>query len=674
MKKKTKIIIISAAVLLVLAIATPFVILYTAPGNYILTPFIEREINKHSPIKITLQKFRLYPGYIIIKADAANGGIVDAEGTYSLFDESFDIDYKINAEDLSVFSKLAKHSLQGTFSTNGKAKGSKNDFNVTGSTNFAQSETNYSVNVKDLKLNSIGIKSRHFHTEDALFTAVMPKFVNGALDLKLDFNTSKKIKTEFKFLNGKLNSDIIEKEFNVKIPDNPTLEFEGNILKNADNLQYDINMNSEPIAVSLKGVFDNSAEKVEGTYGIKIKELALLEPFIKQKMRGPLAAHGDISGTPDNIKVKGNAEIAGGTASYSLNALNAKVQNLNFNLKNSSLSKLLYMICKPIYADAQISMDGEFSSLDPQNIKGIIHTQLTDGKTVPDIIFEQFKLQDAIISFNLNADTVIENSIAVTKAVLKSNIADIYAKKAEYNIPKKRLHSDFKLNIQNLDKLYFVTKRHLNGNMVITGDILKDKNLEINALSDTLGGNIEVKLLNKDLNVRFNSLNTVDICRTLIYPEIFKSQINSVIKYNLAGKNGTVKMEMLDGSLTHNTFTDTIKKVSNFDITSEIYKKTTIDGVIENSIFTGDLDMKSKLTQISSKNAVFKFKQNKIKAAVRIEVKKKAFTVKLKGDVREPSISVDASEYISSELEKVIDKKIPEKHKKTIKAILDIFK
>ena len=94
MKKRKNIIIISIIVLLVLVIAAPFVILYTAPGNYLMSPFIENEINKRSPLKVTLKKFRLYPGYVIVKADVAGGAVIDAEGTYSLFGESFNIDYK----------------------------------------------------------------------------------------------------------------------------------------------------------------------------------------------------------------------------------------------------------------------------------------------------------------------------------------------------------------------------------------------------------------------------------------------------------------------------------------------------------------------------------------------------------------------------------------------------
>jgi hypothetical protein len=674
MKKKTKIIIISVVVLLVLIAAVPFVILYTAPGNYLISPFVESEINKHSPLKITLKKFRLYPGYIIISADVAGGAVVDAEGTYSLFDQSFNIDYKVNAGNLSVFSEIAEHPLQGTFSTQGKAEGTKNDFNVTGSTDFADSDTKYSLNIKNLKLDSVNVESLHFHPEAALYTAVMPELVNGALDLSLNLKLPEKIDAKFKFRDGKLNSEVIAEEFDVDIPGNPAVRFDGNIVKINSSLDYDINLDSEPASVILSGTFDDMAEKVNGKYDIKIKELALLEPFIKQKLRGPLSAEGDISGTPDNITVKGTADIAGGTASYSLLALNTKIRNLEFNLKNSSLARLFHMICKPVYADAVLSVDGKFSSLEPENIQGTVHTELQDGKTLPDVLLEEFKLHDALITFNLNADTVIENSTAVTKLKFKSDVADIYAEKAEYNIPAKRLNSDFKIDIQNLDNLYFLTDRHLNGNMVITGDIVKDNKLEVNAHSETLGGNIDANLSDKDLTVYFKSLNTTDICRTLIYPEIFKSQINSVIKYNLTDKGGTVEMEMLDGALTRNSFTDIIRDVSKFDITTEIYKKTTVSGIIENSVFTGDLNMKSNLTRISSKKAVFDLKRNKIKAAVRIEVKKKAFTVNLKGDVREPSISVDASEYISSELEKVIDKKIPEKHKKTIKAILDIFK
>ena len=674
MKKKTKIIIISIAVFFVLLVAIPLFLLYTAPGNYLISPIVEQQINNKSPLKITLLKFRLYPSFIIVKADVAGGAIVEAEGEYSLTAKSFDIDYKVDAKDLSVFSELAKHPLQGSFSTHGKAKGSKDDFNVVGETDFAQSNTEYKVNVKNQKLNSLTVKAEHFHPEDALYAAVMPKLVNGTLDLNLDFKSIDSVKADFTFSNGLFNAEVIKRKFHITVPENTPIKLSGNIVNDAGSLNYDISLDSELVAFATKGKFDTVAEKVDGEYNVNINELALLEPFIKQKLAGPVSTDGTISGTPDNIAVNGNANIAGGDAAYSIHAANRKIANLNFHLKGASLAKLLFMLRKPQYADADIALDAELSSIEPKNINGTVRALLQNGKTAPDVLLKHFKLENALISFNLNADTVIKNSVAVAKTNFKSNVANLTTEKLEYNIPEKRLHSDYTLTIPNLDELFFVTKRHLDGSMIITGDVLKDDNLELNAHSDTLGGKIDAKLVNKDLNVKFDSLNTVDICKTLLYPEIFKSQINSVIEYNLANKNGTVNMEMLDGSLTENSFTDIVKQVAKFDVTTEIYKKTTITGVIENSLFTGDLDMKSKLTKITSKNATFNFAKNSIKAKIKITAKKKTFALKLKGDVRKPSVSVDASEYISSELDKIIDKEIPKKHKKTIKAILDIFK
>ena len=501
MTKKKKIVIYSIIGVLLLIPLSLYVVLFTPPGNIMLTPLVESKINANLKHKIVITLFRLTPSNIVIEAELAKDSTIKCEGSYSMFDKSFDINYNIKIANLADIEKLTSRPLNGPLSTSGNAKGDINLINISGTTDIAESDTDYTVTLNNLKPASAVITMKH-----------------------------------------------------------------------------------------------------------------------------------------------------------------------------AKLAKILYMAQKPIYADASLDLYANFATLTLDNISGDITTSLKQGRTFPETLQKEFDFEDADITFTATTETKIEKSISTTKTDIDSSIGTLKTDKTVYNLNKKEFDSDFSLILPDLDKLFFVTKKHLKGKITATGNLKQnEQDFILDTKLKTLGGDLTLLLKNDDLLAEFKKVKTTQICYTLLYPQVFESELYGTVAYNLKTKKGTVKTELLNGNLIENELTKIIKTASKYDITQEMYQKTKIDALINDKIIKANMIMTSKKTEITAKNALINLEDESIKTTLIFLIKKQKFEIKVKGSLKKPSLTLKTKALIKQELKKVIDKKVPKKYRKDLNKILDLF-
>jgi hypothetical protein len=675
MQKRSKIIILVFLVFFLLAfIATPFILLFTPPGNYLIRPFVAAKINGALPIQATVTHFRLTPSHISLKMLLPGNSTITAEGTYG-FDKTFNIDYTIDSDDISKLQKLIKVDLQGNLVTSGNVKGDPSNITIHGTTNLADSDTLYDLSIIESKLKKMDISIKHVNAEKLFNIMKRPEILIGNLDADINFpdfsHESSNGKISAHLTNGKVNRELIKAMYDINFPET-AVNFDTIINYNRNTANYDINMQSNLANLTLKGEMTKD-KGVNFSYNLDASELAILAPIIKKNYRGPLKTSGTIHGTPKEFTADGITDLAKGKGRYSITMRNGNPAELRFALANAQLAKILYMLNKPIASDSLININGSFSSLAKNNINGTLNTSFTDGKTFPDFFKKKFGWDQTIIKYQGNIDTIIHSSISQNKINMTSSVGNINTTNTIYNLNTGELVSDFLLTIPDLDRLFFMTKKHLNGNMKISGDISKNKNLIVNAHSETLGGKINFRLVNDKLTLKVDKAKTSQIMKTLTYPVLFESPVNATMRYNIKTKKGQLNATLLEGHLTPNSVTDIVKNHTKYNLTKELYKESKIDAVINNKVITGNLNMHSKSTFITSKNAEINTEKNTINASVRIEVKKHPVTIKLKGDIQKPSIGVEVSELMKNELDKLIDKKAPKKSRKLLKGLLDIL-
>ena len=671
--KKTVIGVVS---FLLILIVVALVLLFTPIGNSILKPVIESKINENLPKKISLKTFILTPSSIKTKILIEKGSFIDLSGNYSIFSKSFDINYDLRIKDLSKISSLVGMKIRGELNTKGRAKGDISNIIVDGFTDLAKSSTNYIVSIKNMKPSKIDADIKSLKLEKVLYMLYQPQFLKGDLDANIkltDLNPNNlKGFLDISMKKGFIDRKIMKKDFNVTLP-KTEIKLDAKAKLEKTEISYSAKILSNLAKIVSTGNINSNDMDINAKYFVLIKELGLLKPITKMDFRGPLKTTGLVKGNKKELNIKGDSDITGSNTDYKIVLKDFKPSRADIDINRAKLAKILYMINQPIYADADIDIKAKLDNLDVKNMEGEVVAKVDKGLTNPKVLYKEFNMTNAKIGFNAIQKIDIKKSIATTKIDIYSTVADANIKKAVFDINKNKLTSDFTLKVPNLDKLYFVTKKHLRGNIKVTGDIKKDKDLIIDAHSDTLGGKVDIKLVNDVITKKIRGVKVTELTDMLIYPRVFESTMDADINYNLKTKKGELKAKMLKGRILPNQMTFLLNQLAKFDITKEIYEITTVDSKIDNMVIYSDLDMKSRLTHITSKNAKIDMNKNRVDAKLNIEIKNRPVYVKIRGDINKPKVSVDAKALLREKIEKKLEKKVPKQYQEPLKQILKMF-
>ncbi|AEA34609.1 hypothetical protein [Hippea maritima] len=660
-----KILGIIFAVFIAIVISVWF-ILFSQPGNNLIKPIVESKINKSLHSNLKLNTFSLRPSTILLKLTSPDGSSLSASGTHDLLFKKLNIKYNLQIDANERSTTFSNIKLRGPFNIKGTIKGTiAKKLTIGGLSDIAGGTTSYKITLFDKKPKSATIKAKNLNLEKLLYALNKPKYANALINADIDFkNLSKnalKGKALINIANGNMNKEVLKKEFNINAPlvrfnSKAETSLEGNLIK----LQAILNSNLGNS--DIKGSFNQKNEALNLLYNLRISELSVLKPIIKIALRGNFETLGSIGGKSDKLKIKGIAKAAGGKIDYRFNIQKKKLKSITAKINAVRLEKLLYMLNQPQYATGFVYFTLHLNEANPENLLGDLKVNVDDGLINKRVVKNLYSLDVPKIAFSTVVDSKIAQSIANYTLNIKSSLGSAKINKGIYNLTNQNATGKYNINLPDLGKLYFITKKKLKGSSLITGYFeKKSKNIEVDAFSNMFDGKIEAKLINDKLTGSAKDIEALKIEDMLRYPAIFKSKGKANFLYNLTTKKGFINSDFKNGKILQNNVTYLIKQASGFDITKEIYSLTTTRSTIDNGIITTDLDMQSRLTHISSKKALIDLNKNKIDAKLKIDIKNKPVYVTFKGNLNSPKVGIN--------LKALIEKKIKNKLNKFLKGL-----
>jgi len=252
---------------------------------------------------------------------------------------------------------------------------------------------------------------------------------------------------------------------------------------------------------------------------------------------------------------------------------------------------------------------------------------------------------------------------------LKTSLLDLDVKKATLKLSDSSLKSDYVVKVPSLDKLYFVTERHMRGGITANGDIKKAKDLDFTMHSKIAKGKVDAKLHNDDFHADLKGVQTLDVLHMLIYPEIFKSSLNAKVDYNLALSKGKMDGHLVDGKFIKNQAFSLIRQYAKIDLCAEKFKGD-VGADIDKENIVASLDLRSNTSSIITKNTYLNSKTKKIKSKIDIVANHNPISVKLSGDVNSPKVEVDATELMKKEASKALQKEVKKRLGKDVGGLL----
>lgn len=649
--------IITSSLLLIIGLV--YTIAFTSVGNKLLRPVIESKINENSPIPLTLDEFVLRPDRFksLIALDKDNSILV--QGDYSLFSQDFDIKYLIMLHKLSSLNTVAKRSLSGELLSDGRVHGTPDLFKIKGKSTLANSDTDYAIIIKDMKLDKAAIKLKDASLKALLAMAGEKPYATGKLDLHVQLNDLNPNTMQGTVLldmkKAKLDADVLKKEFGLTLS-RTSLQASAKANLSGNTLDYQCHINSELATLLSKGMIGVDQMAVNSDYKIDIKELALLKSLTKAPLRGPFSTQGTVKGDKKSLNIQGKSDLASSQTNYLLQLKEFAPSHINAQIKNAELSKLLYLIGEPSYAKGKLDLKADISSLTPLNAK--INASVKKGITHAKVIKKSFDIELPYTSFEFNSDATVVNDKVDATSKLTSNLANLEMKKTSYDIKRSSLATDYLLFIPSLAKLEPVLKRKLKGQVAANGEIKKDKHLTITAHSDIFKGKINAKIIDEKINADFKQIHAIEVLKMLQYPQVIDAPIQGQFAYDTKIKKGKLDATFENAVLSRSKMTDLIGPLTNSDLTKERFSKGTLVSSIDKEIIDSKIQMQSKKASLNSKKFILDTKKDLIDAKFSIMVKKYPGDIVVKGDINAPKVTLDAKSMITPEVKEKAVKEI----------------
>jgi hypothetical protein len=651
--------------IVLLLVGVSYTLLFTSFGNGIFKPIIETEIQKQTHLPSRLQQFSLGWDSMDIVLAINPHNMITIKGRYSLFSQSFDLNYDVALHELASLEPLTKKKLNDSFLSNGKVVGDMKFLTIKGESDVAKSNTTYKVELHDLNPTSIIANVSNLDLASLLHMLGEKKYADAAVNLNVNFKniTPHKLDGDILLLTkeGRINRAVMKKDFNITLP--KTL-FSMNLdakLK-GDDIDYKYLLTSNLAKISSSGKVQPDPLNVAIKYGVDVKELAVLKPITNADVRGAVRLSGEVKGSKEKMIISGRSDIADSKTTFEALLKAFKPKSLKANIKDLKLQKLLYMVKQPHYADALFDLDVDITNADMKNLQGVVNSRIKNGLLDSRYLTKAYKFKVLMPKTTFHATTfsVLQKNNIDTKADIFSTLADLNVKKAHFDMKDSSIKSDYKVNIPNLDKFYFATDRHLKGKLIAHGELNKAKDLDFTMYSDIAGGKVDATLHNDDFHADINKLQTLDILDILIYPKIFKSDIDAKLDYNIVSQKGTFKGFLSEGTFTKNQVLDLTKQYAHINLYKQIFNGN-VGAKINKENILASLNLKSNTSSIVSKNTYLNSKTKGIKSVIDINANGNPLVIKLSGNAKSPKVSINANKLLQKEATKAASKEL-QKH------------
>lgn len=646
----------------VFIVAAVYTVAFTSVGNSLIKPIIEKKIEAQTGLSSVLNVFSLSMSKLEIVLELNKNNVIKANGEYSLFAKTFDIDYDVSLKDLQSLKKLTNTPLRGELSTSGKVKGDMTLINIDGKSDIAKSDTSYHIKLTDMNPTSIIADIKNAKLASLLYMGYQNPYASADIDMNMNFKNIKPHEMDgdvvLKSTKGIIDPKYMKSDFNVSIP---KTSFDMNLdakLK-GDEIDYKYALVSNLFNINSSGKVIPEPLKMDVKYLLDVQDLEVLKPITQADVRGRLKLEGTAKGAKESLHVEGKSDLASSDTTFSALLKDFKPASVTAKIEALDISKLLYMLKQPHYTDGLFSMDARISDAGTDKLAGTVSTSISKGILDSKYLTKAYNFKSAMpkTTFKTTSISKLKGNIIDTKIGLNSDIADLDVNSALFDIKDASLKSDYKVRLRDLSKLFFVTGQHMRGSLEANGEIKKAKDTDITFYTKIAEGNIDAKLHNDELTADLSSVKTRKLLYMLTYPEIIDASLNAKVNYDTAQSKGTFKGQVANTVFTKNQIFDLIRQYVKFDMYKEFFNGD-VNADINKENIVASVDLRSQNASIRSDKTKLNMKTNHIDTDITLKVKDDEISASVKGDMNSPKVSVDLDKFIKSQAGKKVQEKI----------------
>ncbi len=654
---------------ILIVVAATFLLLFTNSGNTLLKPYISKYASEKSGLDIKIDSFTLKPHFLDVEAYINSDNRVVLNGDIDILKKSFKLDFIATGE-ANTIKKDIDVNLKG------KIFGTLSTFKIIGNGKIFKSNVTFDANIIDFKAKNLHIDMKKAKINETLSLLGKPPYVSGIADIKVNFQNldinNLKGKANISIPYGSVNTTLVKRDFNISLPPSIIFKAKSNSVLQDKQVVSNINISSNIAKIdTLKTIYNIQNKNFQSDYSLNIPNLSLLKNLIKTSLKGSFKATGEVVKDKDTISYLMSTFSLGGVTK--ITGIN---NTLNINAKDLKFDKILYMANFPRYLKADVKITGKIEDIGSLKQSGNINIDINNGKTNTGLVYKDFNISIPNDFMYRDKSHIAINSNDIDfNSDINSTVFDIKIYNGKYNTILKQIEGKYKINIPNLLKLSFLTKRKIVGKAKFDGNFkYYDDMLLSLGKSDIFGADTIYSYKNGDIKVTSKDINTLELSKALGYPPIFSSKGVLEAYYNQKWEKGVFSLTLKDGKMVSNELSNTVYMVSGFDMTKEIYNHSILKGTIQNNTVKFAFDMKSKHSLLKVYSAILNTNNQNINAKYIVKIGDKDIEGDIKGTVDHLKIKVNSSSYIKNKIEKVIEKKVPKKFQQPLKEIFKLFR
>ena len=649
---------------LVLMFGATYWLLFTASGNNILKPYIEKKIEEVIDAPFKIERFRLKVAHLDVEVLYQNSIRAGLRGDFSIFSKTFDMKYSINGEKLVTPTLVIDEKID----LNGELAGSLNSFIIKGGGVAFEAPLGFSAKVDNKTLTTATVNVKDASIEKLLGLASQPLYSKGLLNMDVEIKEKDGKPfgdAKISLVDGVLNEKVLKEEFGVELGEKITYK-------------TSIDAAVEEDFVKAKGVVDSSLAKLfinDAVFNIKNQNLTSKFKLLAQSLKklgnivevplnGALELDGELKYSNNVAKIVANSDSFGGDLGVVYEGDKVFVKG-----EEISLEKLLFTANMPPLVKGDLNLSVDLNSI--QNLKGEVRANLNKGALIGKELEKMVEAKwpkEVAFSSDLNAD--IKNGKVNFNALIDSELAKLKDVKGEFDIEKVVLNSVYELEIEELNKLSFLTKKALKGEFSANGELrFKDEKPYFDAKTNSLGGELVFVFEDEVAKVDAKGLMVETISQIVDIPHVFAANADIDARYDLAKEEGEFLFLMPEGRLLDNELVGLVKLATNFDMTKELYANTKLEGTIKKELVNFIFDMNGKESSLRVPKGELNLDSEDLNAPFELKITNKDLSGSVKGKMSAPKVKISASSYI----EQKIKKHVPEEAKDLLKGLKKLF-
>lgn len=664
-------------ILIIVLLVVVFVLLFTSFGNNIIKPYVQNQINKYSPIPMSLDKFTLRYGSFDFKLSSQNNINITSNGTFSLISQDIDAILNINIANPSNIKELTSSgvNLQNNFLIKNVIRGKIKNIEINTTSNIANGNLRIDTTIANFSPTKILANLENLQIDSLLAIVGQKPYASGKINANVNVKGDDKLQftgqATAQINNGEVSPRLVKQDFGITIP---STTFVVNLLANFDgtNIVHKLEFLSNVGNITSNGNTLISALKTNSTYNINIGDLSPFTPFVGMPLRGQFRTDGMIIGNAKWMNIEGNSDFASSDTSYSISLEQyTKPKDALISIKNLRIEDVLYTLIKPIYAKGLLNANIDFKGISTAINGNYSHT--ISGNIQRNVIKNEFDMNlGENVAYKHHATATFSDGNGLINADMLTDIANLDIENAVLTLSKLSLNAPYTLKVPNLKKLAFITPKELKGQINANGTIKwKPDSLYGDLKSNIFGGNLDMTLNNNIVNMMIKNMNSLGILDMLQYSQFFASNVNGSVKYDIETQRGNMDLILNQGTFVANKLTKLIQNLLKFDVTKEVYDNIKVDGTIDKKLINANLNMTSNNTKISSNDAKLNIQKDNIDADLLLKVQNYELGAIVSGKISDPNIRLDTKKLGNDLLKNIMQNKKVQEQQEKIKSNLN---